>query len=320
VRRALITGITGQDGSYLADLLLDRGYAVHGLVRRPEAPAERIAHVRDRLTLHAGDLLDQQSLEDALLASRADEVYNLAAASSVAASWKDPAATGETTGLGVARLLEAWRRARPEARLFQASSNEIFSAGGSVDESTPVAPRTPYGAAKAYAHHLVLAYREAYGLFCASGILFNHESERRGAQFVTRKISSGVAAIKLGQAEELRLGALEPQRDWGYAPDFVEAMWLTLQREQPADYVLATGRAASIRDVVALAFAHVGLDWREFVKTDEALKRPVEIEPMVGDASKARRELGWQATTGLETIIGRMVDADLERLANVGPA
>jgi GDPmannose 4,6-dehydratase len=316
VTRALITGITGQDGSYLADLLLDRGYEVHGLVRRADQPAERIEHVRDRLTLHEGDLRDQDSLVDALAAARPAEVYNLAAVSSVAASWQDPALTGDTTGLGVARLLEALRSTCPEARLFQASSNEIFvtAPGGAADETTPLAPRSPYGAAKAYAHHLVLSYREAYDLFCCSGILFNHESPRRGLQFVTRKITHGAAAIRLGKADELRLGTLDPERDWGYAPDYVEAMWLMLQRDRADDYVLATGRAHSIRDCVELAFGHVGLNWKEHVALDDAFKRPAEADILVGDAGKARRELGWEPRTGFEQMIEQMVDHDLALL------
>jgi GDPmannose 4,6-dehydratase len=307
--RALITGITGQDGSYLAELLLERGYEVHGLVRDGSEEIEAVH-------LHRGDLRDQDSLADALNAARPAEVYNLAAASSVAASWEDPALTGEITGLGVARLLEALRTTCPEARLFHASSNEIFgpARGGSADETTPLAPRTPYGAAKAYAHHLVLGHRDAYGLFCCNGILFNHESPRRGERFVTRKITRGVAAISLGLADELRLGALDPQRDWGYAPDYVEAMWLMLQRGQPQDYVLATGIAHSVRDCVSVAFGHVGLDWRSHVKLDDAFKRPAEADALVGDASKARRELGWEPRTRFETMIAQMVDHDLALL------
>jgi GDPmannose 4,6-dehydratase len=308
LRRALITGITGQDGSYLAELLLERGYEVHGLVR--SGSAIEGAHV------HHGDLRDQESLAQALRAARPDEVYNLAAASSVAASWEDPALTGDVTGLGVARLLEALRATCPEARLFHASSNEIFGSahGGRADETTPLAPRTPYGAAKAYAHHLVLGHREAYGLFCCNGILFSHESPRRGEHFVTRKITRGAAAISLGLSDELRLGTLDPQRDWGFAPDYVEAMWLMLQRERPEDYVIATGVAHSIRDCVSIAFGHVGLDWREHVELDEAFKRPVETDPPLGDPSKARQDLGWEARTGFETMIVGMVDHDLAAL------
>jgi GDPmannose 4,6-dehydratase len=265
------------------------------------------------MQLHHGDLRDQDSLADALRAARPDEIYNLAALSSVAASWEDPALTGEITGLGVARLLEALRTTCPEARLFHASSNEIFGStrGASADETTPLAPRTPYGAAKAYAHHLVLGHREAYGLFCCNGILFSHESPRRGEQFVIRRITRGAAAIKLDQTDELRLGTLDPQRDWGYAPDYVEAMWLMLQGERPEDYVLATGVAHSVRDCVAIAFGHVGLDWRDHVKLDDAFKRPAETDPFVGDATKARRELGWEPRTAFETMITEMVEHDL---------
>jgi GDPmannose 4,6-dehydratase len=311
-RRALITGITGQDGSYLAEFLLERGDEVHGLVRGEVS--RNIAHIGDRVTLHPGDLTDRGSLERALAAARPDEIYNLAAASSVAASWKDPVGTGDATGLGVVRLIEALRIGCPETRLFQASSNEIFGGGGVVDESSPIGPRTPYGAAKAYAHHLVTGFRDAYGLFCCSGFLFPHESRRRGVQFIVRKISRGAAAIKLGKADELRLATLDPQRDWGYAPDFVAAMPAMLRRDRPDDYVLATGRTHSIRDCAEVAFAHVGLDYRDHVRVDDALARPIELEPQVGDAAKARRDLGWQPRTGFEEMIGLMVDHDLALL------
>ena len=307
--RALITGITGQDGSYLAELLLDHGDEVHGLVRGDDLG--HVEHIADRLALHRGDLTDRGSLDQALLAARPDEVYNLAAVSSVAASWDDPTATGDATALGVARLLEALRAACPEARLFQASSNEIFGGAGRTDEQSPIAPRTPYGAAKAYAHQLVAAYREAYGLFCCTGILFSHESPRRRLHFASRKITHGAAAIKLGKADELRLATLDPRRDWGYAPDFVAAMPAMLRADRPDDYVLATGQAHSIGDCAQIAFAHVGLDYRDHVRLDEALARPVELEPQVGDAGKARRELGWEPRTGFEEIIRLMVDHDL---------
>jgi GDPmannose 4,6-dehydratase len=309
VTRALITGITGQDGSYLCDLLTERGCEVHGLVRDPSRPIRGVV-------LHEGDLRDEGSLVRALAAARPDEVYNLAAVSSVAASWKDPVLTGEITGLGVARLLEAVRRICPEARLLQASSNEIFGSApsGMANESTPLAPRTPYGAAKAYAHHLVLGHRQAYDLFRCSAILFNHESPRRGEQFVTRKITRAAAAIKLGRAQNLRLGALDAQRDWGYAPDYVEGMWRMLQRDEAADYVLATGVAHSVQDCVVIAFEHVGLEWRDFVTVDDAFKRPGEAEPLVGDAAKARRELGWVPRVDFEDMIRLMVDHDLAQL------
>jgi len=308
----LITGITGQDGSYLAELLLERGYEVHGLVRGHGTA--NIEHIADRVTLHHGDLRDHGSLERALAAARPGEVYNLAAASSVAASWEDPVGTGDATGLGVARLLEAVRATCPEARVLQASSDEIFGHAGTADERSAIAPRTPYGAAKAYAHLLVTGFREAYGLFCCNAILFNHESPRRGLQFVSRRITHGAAAIKLGKADELRLGTLEPRRDWGYAPDFVAALPAMLERERPDDYVLATGRARAIRDCAEVAFRHVGLDYREFVRVDEAFARPVEREPLVGDAAKARREFGWEPRTGFEQMIGLMVDYDVALL------
>jgi GDPmannose 4,6-dehydratase len=312
--RALITGITGQDGSYLAELLLERGYEVHGLVRDVGAARPNIEHVAPRLHLHAGDLGDADSLVRALAAARPDEVYNLAAASSVAASWEDPAGTGDATALGVARLLAAVRSTCPEARVLQASSDEIYGHSGIAAEDSPIAPRTPYGAAKAYAHHLVLAFRRAYGMFCCNAILFNHESPRRGLQFVSRKITHAAAAVKLGKAGEVKLGTLEPRRDWGYAPDFVAAMPAMLGRERPEDYVLATGRAHTIRDCAEVAFRHVGLDYREFVRLDDAFARPVEREPLVGDAGKARRDLGWEPVTGFEEMIGLMVEHDLALL------
>ena len=287
---------------------------MHGLVRAAGAHAPNIAHIADRLTLHRGDLADRDSLAGALAAARPSEVYNLAAASSVAASWEDPALTGDTNGLGVARLLEAVRVTCPGARLFHASSNEIFGPGDTADEQTPVVPCTPYGAAKAYAHHLVNGFREAYGLFCCNGILFSHESPRRGLRFVTRKLTHGAAAIKLGKANEVRLGTLEAQRDWGYAPDYVAAMPAMLQHERPEDYVLATGRARSVSDYARVAFEHVGLDYRDFVKLDDAFARPAESGLRVGDAGKARRELGWEPHTGFEEMIALMVDHDLAML------
>jgi GDPmannose 4,6-dehydratase len=285
---------------------------VHGLVRGPGSGA--VEHIADRLTLHRGDLTDQDSLERAVAAARPDEVYNLAAASSVAASWQDPVGTGDATGLGLARLLTGVRATCAEARVLQASSDEIFGHAGTADEQSAIAPRTPYGAAKAYAHLLASGFREAFGLFCCNAILFNHESPRRGPQFVSRRITRGAAAIKLGKADELRLGTLEPRRDWGYAPDFVAAMPAMLGRERPDDYVLATGRARTIGDCAEVAFRHVGLDYRDFVRLDEAFTRPVEREPLVGDAGKARRELGWEPRTRFEEMIGLMVDHDLALL------
>ncbi len=315
--RALITGITGQDGSYLADLLLDKGYEVHGMVRRSSTERfERIEHLRDRITLHQGDLLDQRSLVDAMRASRPDEIYNLAAMSFVAVSWIQPTLTAEFTGVGVTRMLEAMREASPEARFYQASSSEMFGKVRQTpqNEETPFYPRSPYGVAKAYGHHITVNYRESYGLHGCSGILFNHESPRRGLEFVTRKITWHAAAIKLGLAAELRLGNLDAKRDWGYAVDYVEAMWLMLQQDRADDYVIATGETNSVRECVEIAFDRVGVDWREHVVIDDSFKRPAEVDLLVGDASKAERELGWRPTTSFERLIELMVDADLKLL------
>ena len=315
--RALITGITGQDGSYLADLLLDKGYEVHGMVRRSSTERfERIEHLRDRITLHQGDLLDQRSLVDAMRASRPDEIYNLAAMSFVAVSWIQPTLTAEFTGVGVTRMLEAMREACPEARFYQASSSEMFGKVRQTpqNEETPFYPRSPYGVAKAYGHHITVNYRESYGLHGCSGILFNHESPRRGLEFVTRKITWHAAAIKLGLAAELRLGNLDAKRDWGYAVDYVEAMWLMLQQDRADDYVIATGETNSVRECVGIAFDRVGVDWREHVVIDDSFKRPAEVDLLVGDASKAERELGWRPTTSFERLIELMVDADLKLL------
>jgi GDPmannose 4,6-dehydratase len=317
VRRALITGITGQDGSHLADLLLEKGYEVHGMVRRSSTERfERIEHLRDRLTLHQGDLLDQRSLVDAMRAAEPDEIYNLAAMSFVAVSWIQPTLTAEFSGVGVTRMLEAMREACPEARFYQASSSEMF---GKVrespqSESTPFYPRSPYGVAKAYGHHITVNYRESYGLHASSGILFNHEGPRRGLEFVTRKITWHAAAIKLGLRDELRLGNLDARRDWGYAKDYVEAMWLMLQRDAGDDFVIATGETHTVRRCVELAFEHVDLDWERYVVVDDSLKRPAEVDLLVGDASKAERELGWRPRTAFEELIRLMVDADLELL------
>jgi GDPmannose 4,6-dehydratase len=317
MKRALITGITGQDGSYLAELLLDKGYEVHGMVRRASTEKfDRIEHLRDRITLHQGDLLDQRSLVDALRASSPNEIYNLAAMSFVAVSWIQPTLTAEFTGVGVTRMLEAMREICPEARFYQASSSEMFGRVRETPqtEATPFYPRSPYGVAKAYGHHITVNYRESYGLFACSGILFNHESPRRGLEFVTRKITWHAAAIKLGRASEVRLGNLDASRDWGYAKDYVEAMWLMLQQDRADDYVIATGVTHTVRECAELAFDRVGLRADDHIVVDEALKRPAEVEALVGDAAKARRVLGWAPRTSFEELIALMVDADLERL------
>jgi len=318
MKTALITGITGQDGSYLADLLLEKGYDVHGLVRRSSTERfDRIEHLRDRITLHQGDLLDQRSLVDALRASRPDEIYNLAAMSYVAVSWIQPTLTAEFTGVGVTRMLEAMREACPEARFYQASSSEMFGTVRETPqtEATPFYPRSPYGVAKVYGHHITVNYRESYGLFGCSGILFNHESPRRGLEFVTRKITWHAAAIKLGLANELRLGNLDAVRDWGYAKDYVEAMWRMLQQDTADDYVIATGVTHSVQQCVELAFERVGIDWRQHVVIDDAFKRPAEVDLLVGDPAKAKRQLGWEPQTAFEELIALMVDADLDLLA-----
>jgi GDPmannose 4,6-dehydratase len=318
-KRALITGITGQDGSYLAEHLLEHGYEVHGMVRRASTEKfDRIEHLRDRIVLHQGDLLDHRSLVDALRASRPDEVYNLAAMSFVAVSWIQPTLTAEFTGVGVTRLLEALREAAPEARFYQASSSEMFGKVREVPqtEDTPFYPRSPYGVAKAYGHHITVNYRESYGLFLCSGILFNHESPRRGLEFVTRKITWHAAAIKLGHLSELPLGNLDAKRDWGYAKDYVEAMWLMLQQDEASDFVVATGETHSVRECVEIAFDQAGLpDWQQYVRTDDSLIRPAEVDLLVGDPSKAERELGWKPQTSFEQLIRLMVDADLALLS-----
>ena len=313
---ALVTGITGQDGSYLAELLLEKGYRVIGIVRRSSTtPYERIAHLVDRVELVSADLLDQTSLVDAVAACRPDEVYNLAAQSFVQTSWTQPVLTGEFTALGVTRMLEALRKAAPDARFYQASSSEQF--GKVVEtpqrESTPFYPRSPYGVAKVYGHWITVNYRESYGMYAASGILFNHESPRRGLEFVTRKVTDGAARIKLGLARELRLGNLEARRDWGFAGDYVDAMWRMLQRDVPDDYVIGTGQTWSVRDLCELAFACVGLDWREYVVQDERFVRPAEVDLLVADASKAKTELGWSPTVTFRRLVEMMVEADLAR-------
>jgi GDPmannose 4,6-dehydratase len=317
---ALITGITGQDGAYLAELLLDKGYEVHGMVRRSSAEKfERIEHVRERITLHQGDLLDQRSLVDAIRASRPDEIYNLAAMSFVAVSWIQPTLTAEFTGVGVTRMLEAMRETAPEARFYQASSSEMFGKVLEVPqtESTPFYPRSPYGVAKVYGHHITVNYRESYGLHATSGILFNHESPLRGLEFVTRKITWHAAAIKHGLRDHISLGNLDARRDWGYAKDYVEAMWLMLQQDRADDYVIATGTSHSVRDCVEIAFDQAGLgSWEPYVRLDPQFVRPAEVDHLIGDPSKAARELGWRPKTSFEELIRLMVDADLKLLGS----
>jgi GDPmannose 4,6-dehydratase len=321
-KRALITGITGQDGSYLADLLLDKGYEVFGMVRRSSTENfERISHLTDRITLVQADLLDPTSLAEALEESRPTEVYNLGAQSFVPTSWKQPVLTAEFTAVGVTRLLEAVRRVDPAVRFYQASSSEMFGKVLEVpqNEQTPFYPRSPYGVAKVYAHFITVNYRESYGLFAVSGILFNHESPRRGLEFVTRKVSDGVARIKLGLADELSLGNLDAKRDWGYAGDYVEGMWMMLQQDEPEDFVLATGEEHSVREFAEAAFGHAGLDYEQYVKTDPELLRPAEVDHLVGDASKARAKLGWERRVSFRELVELMVDADLERLSSEAP-
>jgi GDPmannose 4,6-dehydratase len=321
-KRALITGITGQDGSYLAELLLEKGYEVHGMVRRSSTETfQRLQGIRDDIVLHTGDLLDQRSLTDVLRACEPVEVYNLAAMSFVAASWNQPVLTAEFTGTGVTRMLEAVRETAPEARFYQASSSEMFGKVREVPqtESTPFYPRSPYGVAKAYGHHITVNYRESYGLFACSGILFNHESERRGLEFVTRKVTHAAAAIKLGLERQLALGNLDAERDWGYAKDYVEAMWLMLQLDEPDDFVIATGVAHSVRELVEVAFAHLELDPWEYVTRDERFIRPTEVDHLIGDYSKAREQLGWEPRTSFDELVRLMVDADLELLSSGVP-
>lgn len=316
-KRALITGITGQDGSYLAELLLEKGYDVYGLVRRTSTVNfTRISHIQDRLTLISGDMLDQTSLQEALLEAEPEEVYNLAAQSFVQTSWKQPVFTGDVTALGVTRILAAIKHINPKIRFYQASSSEVFGKVREVPqrETTPFYPRSPYGIAKVYGHWITVNYRESYGMHCTSGILFNHESERRGIEFVTRKVTYGAAKIKLGLAKELRLGNLDSQRDWGFAGDYVRAMWLMLQQEQPDDYVVATGETHTVQKLVDLAFGHLGLDWRQYVVQDPAYMRPAEVDMLVGDPSKAGRTLGWEPAVNFDRLVRMMVDADVRLL------
>ncbi|MBA2764498.1 MAG: GDP-mannose 4,6-dehydratase [Thermoleophilaceae bacterium] len=321
-KRALITGITGQDGSFLAELLLEKGYEVHGIARRASTPGTlgRIEHIIHRIEVYTGDLLDQRSLGDAVRASQPHEIYNLGAMSFVGASWNQPLLTAEFSALGVTRMLEAMRDAVPEARFYQASSSEMFGKVLEVpqSETTPFYPRSPYGVAKVYGHFITVNYRESHDLFACNGILFNHESERRGLEFVTRKISHGVARIKHGLDDDLALGNLDAKRDWGYARDYVEAMWMMLQQDEPEDYVIATGVSHSVREFVDLAFAHAGLDPADHVRIDPAFMRPAEVEDLVGTYEKARSNLGWEPHTSFEELVRLMVDADLELLAE-GP-
>ena len=317
-KSALITGISGQDGSYLAEHLLEQGYRVFGLMRRLSAPnAWRIAHLEDRVTILQADLLDQLSLIKAVERAEPDEFYNLAAMSFVPASWDQPMLTGEFNSQGVTRCLEAIRRVNPSIRFYQASSSEMFGKVREVPQTelTPFHPRSPYGVSKVFGHFITVNYRESYGLFAVSGILFNHESPRRGLEFVTRKVTDGVARIKLGLADTLQLGNLVAERDWGFAGDYVRAMWLMLQQEQPDDYVVAMGVSHSVRELVEVAFGHVGLDWERYVRTDPGLLRPAEVDQLIGDATKARRRLGWDPTVDFRGLVTMMVDADLERHA-----
>jgi GDPmannose 4,6-dehydratase len=316
--RALITGITGQDGYYLAEFLLAKGYDVHGMVRRGSTETlERVEPLRDRLMLHQGDLIDQSSISRILEQAQPDEVYNLAAQTFVPTSFEQPVLTGETTGLGVARMLEAIRETNPRIRFYQASSSEMFGrvSTDTQNEETPFWPRSPYGVAKVYGHWITVNYRESYGLFACSGILFNHESPLRGKQFVTRKVTDGVARIKHGLKKKLQLGNLDAQRDWGFAGDYVEAMWLMLQQREPEDFVIATGVRHSVRELVDLAFSHAGLDWQEHVEIDQRLLRPAEVHTLCGDASKARRKLLWEPRVDFAGLVRMMVDADLARAA-----
>jgi len=321
-KRALITGITGQDGSYLAEFLLEKGYDVHGVVRRASTENfDRIAHLRGRVTLHQADLLDQLSLISVLREVRPHEVYNLAAQSFVPTSWVQPVLTGEFTALGVTRMLEAVRLVDPRIRFYQASSSEMFGMVSEIPqtEKTPFHPRSPYGVAKVYGHWITVNYRESYGLFACSGILFNHESPRRGKEFVTRKITHAAAEIKLGLRRELRLGNLDAHRDWGFAGDYVRAMWLMLQQKEPDDYVIATGENHTVREFCQIAFARLGLDWREHVKVDRRLLRPADVDTLLGNPAKARRRLGWRPKVGFRELVHMMVDADLERLSRKQP-
>jgi GDPmannose 4,6-dehydratase len=317
MKTALITGITGQDGSYLADFLLEKGYEVVGMVRRTSTiNFDRISHIQDRIVLTQGDLLDQVSLVDIMKEYQPDEIYNLAAQSFVPTSWRQPVLTGEFTALGVTRMLDAMRMVVPEARFYQASSSEMFGKVREVPqtESTPFYPRSPYGVAKVYGHWITVNYRESYGLFACSGILFNHESPRRGLEFVTRKVTHGAARAKLGLEEDLPMGNLEAQRDWGFAGDYVRAMWLMLQQDEAEDFVVATGRTHSVRELLEVAFGYLDLDYRDYVRVDDRFIRPADVDQLVGDATKAREKLGWEPEVPFDDLIRMMVDSDLARL------
>jgi GDPmannose 4,6-dehydratase len=320
VKRALITGITGQDGSYLSEFLLEKGYEVWGIVRRSSTENfERIVHIKEQLNLRQGDLLDQQSLISVLTECQPDEIYNLAAQSFVSTSWTQPILTSEITGLGVLRILEAVRTVCPKSRFYQASSSEMF---GKVRETpqtekTPLYPRSPYGVAKVYGHYITVNYRESYNLFACSGILFNHESIRRGYEFVTRKITNAVAKIKVGLQKELMLGNLNAKRDWGFAGDYVRAMWLMLQQEVPSDYVIATGETHTVQEFCEISFARVGLDWQKYVKVDPKFIRPAEVDLLIGDARKAKENLGWTPVVTFRQLVEMMVDHDLERIGKL---
>ncbi len=315
-KTALVTGVTGQDGSYLAELLLSKGYHVVGMVRRSSGENfERIEHIKDNIELRQGDLLDQLSLINLMKDTKPVEVYNLAAQSFVPTSWEQPVLTGEFTAMGVTRMLEAVRLVDPSIRFYQASSSEMF---GKVletpqTENTPFYPRSPYGVAKVYGHYITVNYRESYDMFAVSGILFNHESPRRGLEFVTRKVTDGVARIKTGKTKELRMGNLDAQRDWGFAGDYVKAMWLMLQQDKPEDYVISTGVTKSVEDLVEVAFSHAGLNWRDHIVTDQRFVRPAEVDLLIGDPAKAKKELGWEPEVDFESLVKMMVDADIER-------
>jgi GDPmannose 4,6-dehydratase len=318
-KRALITGITGQDGSYLAEFLLNKDYEVFGLIRRTSTVNfERITHIQDNIELISGDLLDQNSLINAIKESNPDEIYNLASQSFVPTSWKQPVFTGEATALGVARVLEAIRAVNLKIKFYQASTSEMFGKAREVPqtEKTQFYPRSPYGVAKLYGHWITINYRESYNMFCCSGILFNHESPRRGLEFVTRKVTNAAAKIKLGLSNELRLGNLDAKRDWGFAGDYVRAMWLMLQQDKPDDYVISTGITHSVRDLVQIAFDYVNLNWKDYVIVDPKFVRPAEVELLLGDSTKALKKLGWAPETSFEELIKMMIDADLERIEN----